>query len=594
MHRIKPQALVTTHRSRHPTLLIASTVATVAAAGFAARTTHCQHDASLQSQAEDLKEHVQEFTDQVLDMADSPYSSHNNNIGSLTSAYYHGPYAEEPLIPALFYIAIAGLAGSVIAHKSNIVFRFLSPAALSLGAAAFCIPKTTNNVLDGIRTYNYGEMKREWQYKTTHAKQSLVDTTLSLTAAAGSAAHDAKDAVHDLSDKSHELVDKTQQALQDAKDKTVVVAKDLKDKSEDMAKELGQNLEKAKDQAKVEVKDKTQQAKKWWNQTEVKKDLEHSAKEMQRSARDTGEQACESAQNAGEETRDWFHDKAHALQSQGEQYGYDKDNVERNFEKLKSKAQRGWNSARNGAREAASWARRRAGSYRPHDRLLDDLQGRGREMRRDVEEMEDHFQDWAQDRSRELGDRFEDMRDRGQDWTLDRRREFEDQADPTGRFEEREEYAGRGGRRSSVTEAAKEGKSWWPQREDRYSEPEEKAPWWKAGSTSKDQAMEQFGQAKDHATRGMDSLKETAQSGGSWVSDRTDEFKDQHEYGKHQAEREFHDKFSRDRHYRNEQGRDFGGRYPYNHGTSLDDNWFHLSHGEDNRASAGRGRERGM
>ncbi|KAK3812992.1 MAG: hypothetical protein J3Q66DRAFT_442253 [Benniella sp.] len=341
--------------------------------------------------AEDLKEHVQEFTDQVLDIADSPYSSRDNNIGSLTSARYHGhglhyhyrgPYAEEPLIPALFYITVAG----------NIVFRFLSPAALSLGAAAFCIPKTTNNVLHGIRTYNYGSSSR--------------------------------------------------------------------------VRKWGRELE---DQA------------------------DHTS-------------------------RDWM-------------------------------------------------------------RRAQDLRDAG----------EDRFKD----AKREVRPRAEDMQEDGRR----RFRKLERDVDGShrGRFEERKEYAGRGSRRS-VTEAAKEGRSWWPQREDRYSEPEEKAPWWKAGSTSKDQAMEQFSQAKDHATRGMghlkDSLKENAQSGRSWVSDKTD----QYEYGKHQAEREFHDKFSRDRHYRHEQGRDYGGLYPHNHGTSLDssDNWFHLSHGEDNRASAGRGRERGM
>ncbi|KAI8363547.1 hypothetical protein B0O80DRAFT_433939 [Mortierella sp. GBAus27b] len=387
--------------------------------------------------------------------------------------------------------------------------------------------------------------------------------------------------------------------------------------------------------------------------------MERTAKDIKHGAREAGEQARDWAENAGEDARDWFYNKAEALRSNGP----DGEDIERNFERLKSKAQQGWNTARDEAREAAALARHRGYQYR--DDISDDLQDRGQDMRRGAEQMKDQFQDWAQDRSHEFHGRFEQMRDRGQDWAQDRRREFqkwgremEDQADRSGRdfkrraqdlrdmgedhfknarrefrngaeewrhhgrhhlrnlerdvddigsrHDEHEEIAGRG-RRRSVTETAKEGKSWWPQRHYEAEEGRDdmrpassstKASWWKAGSTSKDQAMEQFDQAKDHAQRGMghlkDSLKETAESGRSWVSDKSGDIRDRFEHGKHQAEREFHDKFSRDRNYRHEQGRDYGERPQRASSVNSNDNWFHLDHSVDNRAYAGRGRERGM
>lgn len=110
-------------------------------------------DGNLQHEAEHLKEHVQEFTSQVLEMAESPYgsssssSSHNNERGpgrgpssssssslsfggpggSFGGAHHHagrmerfrGAYVEEPLIPALFYVTLAAMTGSIIARKSK-------------------------------------------------------------------------------------------------------------------------------------------------------------------------------------------------------------------------------------------------------------------------------------------------------------------------------------------------------------------------------------------------------------------------------------------------------------------------------------------
>ncbi|KAF9957886.1 hypothetical protein BGZ72_001232 [Mortierella alpina] len=739
MYNVKPQALAAARRARNPALLVASTVAVVAY-GFN-RPLQCQHDSAIQAKAEDLKEHVQEFTDHVLEMAESPYDNRSSASGSPSSSSptasssssgrghgghahgsgffsslgqrsggeqhhsheasphqhyfgasngkvdrFRGAYVEEPLIPALFYVAVAGLTGSIIARKSNIVFRFLSPVALAMGASAYCIPKTTNNVIYGLRAFDYQGWSNEWQHKYHHAKQSLVDTTHGLTAAAGSVAHGAKDAVHDLSDKTHELSDKTQKVLKDVKEKTVEAAHDIKDKGTEVvnevkhkSKDMGHQLEHTKDQVKNKVEDKAEDAKHWWN-AETKKP-EKTAKDFASNLKP--DEARKWASRAKDDTQDWFREQQHRARR------FDGDDVERGFDRFKSKARQSWDSAR------------------------DEIRDRSRDWRHQSENMKDQTQDWAQDRSRDMRSRFEDWKDRGQDWADDRgkegremgreagrhwdhfrqeakkqgqeardfsedrfrdakrdirnraedmqdhgrrqarkfERDFDDarsrsrssdrtgaaaggfgagwgygrpEADDRGRrgrFDEREEYAGRrghsgdrfdSGAHRSVTEAAKEGKSWWHKNaSDPYEHYDENkrsgsSSWWKAGSSAtKEDARDQFEHAKHQVQRGADRFKDSvedrAEAGRSWFADTTNELKHKFENGKQQAEQELHSKFARPygAAYRDEQGRDYYGGLGrgagHNHASIYSqDNWFHYDHGEDNRASRGRTRERGM
>ncbi|KAF9936764.1 hypothetical protein BGZ67_002035 [Mortierella alpina] len=737
MYNVKPQALAAARRARNPALLVASAVAVVASGAAFNRPVQCQLDSAIQSKAEDLKEHVQEFTDHVLEMAESPYDSTSSSsaspsfssatasssnsgrdrdhgsrffsLGQRSGGEHHhsheanshqhyfgaprdkmnrfrGAYVEEPLIPALFYVAVAGLTGSIIARKSNIVFRFLSPVALAMGASAYCIPKTTNNVIYGLRTFDYQEWSNEWQHRYHHAKQSVVDTTHGLTAAAGSVAHGAKDAVHDLSDKTHELTDKTQQVLKDAKEKTVEAAHDIKDKGTEVvnemkhkSKDIGHQLEHTKDQVKHKVEDKAGDAKHWWD-AETKK-AEKTAKDFASNLKP--DEARKWASRAKDDTQDWFREQQHRARR------FDGDDVERGFDRFKNKARQSWDSAR------------------------DEIRDRGRDWRYQSDNMKDPAQDWAQDRSREMRGRFEDWKERGQDWANDRgkegremgreagrhwdhfrqeakrqgqeardfsqdryrdakrdirnrsedmedhgrrhvnkfERDFndsrsrsrssdrtgaaagglgggwgygrpgEDDGGRRGRFDEREEYAGRRGHSSdrfdngphrSVTEAAKEGKSWWhknasdPYEQYDSSNRSGSSTWWKAGSSAtKDDARDQFEHAKHQVQRGADRFKDSVEdrteAGRSWFADKTNELKHTFEHSKQQAEQELHSKFARPHGtaYRDEQGRDYyggmGRGVGHNHASIYSqDNWFHYDHGEDNRTSRGRARERGM
>ncbi|KAG0001777.1 hypothetical protein BGZ79_004164 [Entomortierella chlamydospora] len=728
MYKINPQALAVARRSRSPTLLVASTIAAVTAGTFATKVTHCQYETDIQAQAEDLKDHIQEFTENVLEMTDTPYGDSNNNSYHFSGDRRRnrikagGPqdsYAEEPLVPALLYITVAGMAGSIIARRSNLFYRFLSPAALIVGTSAYCIPRTTNNVIHGFRTLDYKELGHEWGNRFSSVKESLVGAADGVTAAASYVVYGTKDAVEDITNKTQELSEKTQDVLSDAKDMTVEVASDLKGKGgavgndlmnmgQDIAKEvmskgqdtaekvknkdqditsdvrsktkdLGNRLEDAKDQAKDQLEEKADQAKSWWNYS--KSQAEKSAKDLKRSARETAEQARDRAQNISEDDRRWAYENVHNLPPRD--HAFDKDDIKRGFDRFKSKARRGWESARDEAQEAWKMARDEAQEtwdHASHD-IPEEVKQRGRGMRRKAQQYKDEAQDWARSRSGEMRNRLEDMKEIGEDWAQDRRQEaqkfgreaegylnetlndfkkygqgardsaeehfneakddlrrrlrmFEDEFGNArsrsrsndrsrwgsgSRPDEREEYAGRGydrryssddmPQRRSVAETAKEGKSWW--RHKNAADPYEfydnidnsknnKEPWWKAGSPLKDQAMDEFKEAKNHAKRGMghfkDSVEDVAQDGRSWAEDKAYNLKGRFEYGKHRVEDELRDKFSRGDNDRGEEGRDIGDFYGGNRNRSSvysNDNWFHYDRGE-NKTMGDRGHERGM
>ncbi|KAH7058494.1 hypothetical protein BKA57DRAFT_519723 [Linnemannia elongata] len=786
MYRVKAQSLVATQRARNPILLVTSTVALVAAGSLATKTAYCQHDSSIQAEADDLKEAVQEFADHILQLADSPndsksssssssssgrdrghnspflssmghrphrggfgfrssynegehddsYHRHNLSSEGNTSSFrrggnsqFRGAYVEEPLVPALFYITVAGLTGSILARRSNFLFRFLSPAALALGASAYCIPKTTNNVIHGLRTYDYTQWSHDMQHKYFHAKKSIVDTTTGLTSAAGSVAgsvvHGAQDAAHDLTEKTHELSDKTQHLLKDVKEKGKDVAHDIQDKGENLVKEakglghdLTHKLEHAKDQAKDQVEDGAEHAKHWWNSE--KKSVENGAKDLGKAARETREDA-----------KDWA--RSHS--------GFDRHDVERGFERFKSKAQGEWDNARDEMNDVyengrssrfGRNARRKFDSWK--DSAEDWAEDRSRDARGNFERTKNSAQDWAQDRSREARGNFNRAKGSAQDWAQDRgyesrqigrevenrfddarsefkkygreaenrfddaryelkkhgreaenrfddarhdvkkhgreardfsedrfrdarrdirnraedlqdhgRRQFhkferdvddrtgghrggwtsggdrntEDFGGRRGRYEEREEYGGRGGSwnvddsrpRRSVTEAAKEGKHWWSSSSPRHNsaaDPYEsydrdtnnRSTWWKAGSgpsgpSLEDSARDEFSHLKHQARRGADRIRDNVddkiQEGQSWFADTKHDLEDRFQHAKH----DMRNKFSHD------QGREFGGLGKaggHNHESIYShDNWFHYDHGEETMAGGRRGRgERGL
>ncbi|KAF9930110.1 hypothetical protein FBU30_000860 [Linnemannia zychae] len=57
---------------------------------------------------------------------------------------------EEDLLPGLLYVALAGVAGSLVVRQRNILFRIFSPMAFAAAAGAFVLPHTTHAMIDSI------------------------------------------------------------------------------------------------------------------------------------------------------------------------------------------------------------------------------------------------------------------------------------------------------------------------------------------------------------------------------------------------------------------------------------------------------------
>lgn len=59
----------------------------------------------------------------------------------------------EPLLPNALYVAVAGMTGSILARRRNILVRFTLPVALFYGSARYLLPQTTRNLGDLIYSY---------------------------------------------------------------------------------------------------------------------------------------------------------------------------------------------------------------------------------------------------------------------------------------------------------------------------------------------------------------------------------------------------------------------------------------------------------
>ncbi|KAG0034651.1 hypothetical protein BGZ81_003695 [Podila clonocystis] len=697
-----------------PAFLIASTAAIVVGAGALNKVTHCQHDPSLQAEAEDLKERVQEFTEHVLELSDSPSSSssgssrHDHGHGSpfFSSSGYrrveprHGGFSfsgssssssplydgysgrskmerfrgayvdkDEELVPAVLYISGAAIIGSFLARRSNFVVKFLSPIALAMGAGAYTIPKTTNNVIYGLKHYNYQEWNREWHHKWQHARQSVTNATHSIQTGLGSVADGAKNAAHEISDKSHQLSDKAQNALHDAKETTTKVAHDVKAKGAEVSKSMSHHMEHVKDEAQEGVKT----AQHWWQSAE--NTAEKHADDLKRSAQDTSDHAKHwwqsaerdaekhakefkrSAQEKGENARDWFQGQGRRMHREASNYG--RDDFERGFDRFKNKAR-------------------------------DEVESRGRTIQKNLEDTRDEGQKWVRDRSREAQDHLHNFGDQGQEWTRewaderrhdienagrnlgdrfddanhdfkkfgreareysedrfrDARRDIRNRTDDVkdhgrrqlGRFEQEADRTGSWGHgrregddrdqrgwgrgdfgsryeqydnepRRSVTEAAKESRHWWQHKDaaDPYESYDRQRPssgesWWKGSSSAtqtKDKVSDDFDHARRQVKRNVEDLRNRAEdkveNGRSWLADKTYQMKDRFEHGTRDVQNKLGELTAHG--YREEQGRDFGGRFGATHNHSSiysDDYWFHSDHSADAPRSGRRGGDRGL
>ncbi|CAJ0753376.1 23001_t:CDS:10, partial [Entrophospora sp. SA101] len=60
---------------------------------------------------------------------------------------------DEKLMPNVLYIAVAGLAGTIVARNSNILVRIISPLLFTVSSSYYFLPKTSRNIASKLQEY---------------------------------------------------------------------------------------------------------------------------------------------------------------------------------------------------------------------------------------------------------------------------------------------------------------------------------------------------------------------------------------------------------------------------------------------------------
>ncbi|CAJ0908299.1 2572_t:CDS:2 [Entrophospora sp. SA101] len=63
---------------------------------------------------------------------------------------------DEKLMPNVLYIAVAGLAGTIVARNSNILVRIISPLLFTVSSSYYFLPKTSRNIASKLQEYEKG------------------------------------------------------------------------------------------------------------------------------------------------------------------------------------------------------------------------------------------------------------------------------------------------------------------------------------------------------------------------------------------------------------------------------------------------------
>ncbi|TIC50996.1 hypothetical protein E3Q05_03254 [Wallemia mellicola] len=85
----------------------------------------------------------------------------------------------EQFSPNIFYIAVAGLGGSILARNSNFLFRLSLPPTIALATSYQLLPQTTNNVFSKIGSLeqsNFPELHQQRLELRNSINSSLQDT----------------------------------------------------------------------------------------------------------------------------------------------------------------------------------------------------------------------------------------------------------------------------------------------------------------------------------------------------------------------------------------------------------------------------------
>ncbi|KAA8909475.1 apolipo protein O-domain-containing protein [Sphaerosporella brunnea] len=138
-----------------------------------------------------------------LDDAFSHYLSYEHSVTRTIAALAPPKNSPEKVLPGAIYVAVATMAGGIIARKRIWPIRILTPIAVGIGSAWYFIPQTTQNV---------GELLWEWEKKVpqvaeTHqqirqsieeAVRKTYETTIETRKKVDEAVHNVRKSAEDL------------------------------------------------------------------------------------------------------------------------------------------------------------------------------------------------------------------------------------------------------------------------------------------------------------------------------------------------------------------------------------------------------------
>ncbi|TIB89207.1 hypothetical protein E3Q10_03342 [Wallemia mellicola] len=100
-------------------------------------------------------------------------------LSSITAQFNQIIDKNEQFSPNIFYIAVAGLGGSILARNSNFLFRLSLPPTIALATSYQLLPQSTNNVFSKIGSLeqsNFPELHQQRLELRNSINSSLQDT----------------------------------------------------------------------------------------------------------------------------------------------------------------------------------------------------------------------------------------------------------------------------------------------------------------------------------------------------------------------------------------------------------------------------------
>ncbi|CCH59555.1 hypothetical protein TBLA_0B07370 [Henningerozyma blattae CBS 6284] len=111
-----------------------------------------------------------DLVDSKLEKINNKYYYYESKItGTLSSL--HSDHSEL-LIPNIFYIGVAAMAGSVLTKRSNILYRVSMPVIFGTAGFYYTLPKTYSNTIDLLHEWEESKLP-----KFTKFQDATIDNT---------------------------------------------------------------------------------------------------------------------------------------------------------------------------------------------------------------------------------------------------------------------------------------------------------------------------------------------------------------------------------------------------------------------------------